>query len=143
MDGADKIATLLQNTPLAPGPDGSDNLFLAAGVGYAGIVQSMLQIPNINPNTPSEDGRAPLSLAARQDHQEIVALLLPHSTRDPNVLDTACAQSPLSWAIEKSRIGVVRLLSAGENVDCNSQDIHDQAPLSWAAEIGLPQLLLD
>ncbi|KAL3481690.1 ankyrin repeat-containing domain protein [Aspergillus californicus] len=136
-----EIESSHQNIHLSSPPDTGVVLSLAAEKGYAGIVQSILEIPDVDPNIQIRNGRTPLCLAAEQGHEEVVAALLRNQAVDPNLRDTVYDQSPLSWAAEKGNAEVIQFLLARTDIDRDSQDLHGQTPVSWAAEKGHHRIL--
>jgi ankyrin repeat protein len=63
----------------------------------------------IEVNSKDEDGRTPLSWAAKEGHEAVVKLLLAISTIEVNSKDKN-GQTPLSYAVEERHKAVVKLL---------------------------------
>ena len=78
------------------------------------------------------NGRTPLSWAARNGHEAVVRLLVAMGGVDVNSKDSK-GQTPLSWAARNGHEAVVRLLVAMGGVDVNSKDSEGQRALPWAA----------
>jgi ankyrin repeat protein len=93
----------------------------------------------------SRYGRTPLSGAAGNGYDTVVALLLAKDSIDPDLKDSQSGRAPLSWAAEQGHEAVVQLLLATGKVDIDSKDMNGRTPLSWAADRGhkaMVQLLL-
>jgi len=51
------------------------------------------------------------------DHEGTVELLLGREDVNPDIPDTECGQTPLSWAAENGHEGIVKLLLGREDVN--------------------------
>lgn len=129
---------------------------LAAYFGLEKIMIVLLsQRHNPDPNNKQE--QTPLSWAAKNGHEAVVALLLEKDGVDPDSKDEI-GRTPLSWAASNGHEAVVKLLltKSGSNpefkdtdhgrtqvfwaarpkVDLDFSDKNGRTPLSWAAENG-------
>ncbi|KAI9760034.1 MAG: hypothetical protein M1840_002750, partial [Geoglossum simile] len=68
----------------------------------------------VNTTATDEDGRTPLSWAARNGHEAVVKLLLAIEKVDLNSKDSSYGRTPLSWAAGNGHEAVVKLLLATE-----------------------------
>lgn len=85
-------------------------LMLAARLRYFGIVQSLLEHPDIDVNQQDTCGYTALSLAATNGFDDVVKLLLKRSDIDFNLVDHIVGQSALILAAESNHSKIVRLL---------------------------------
>ena len=91
----------------------------------------------VNPDSPSEYCRTPLSWAAEKGHEGLVRLLLVQKDVKPNTPDTKYGQTPLSWASQNGHEGVVKLLLGQKDVNPDTLDTtYGQTPLLWASQNG-------
>lgn len=66
---------------------GATPLYVAAEAGRLFVVKMLLQVPSINPNIATEDGKTPLTAAVNGGHTEIAVCLLQFRATDPNIAD--------------------------------------------------------
>jgi ankyrin repeat protein len=135
------VKVLLEN--LEKRVDARKLLSWAAEKGYKVIVTLLLENNNVDPDPKDEEGRTPLSFAAKAGHEAVVKLLLAIGV-DADSKDNH-GRTPLSFAVENEHEAVVKLLLA-MRVDANSKDNHGRTPLSFAVENehkGVVTLLLD
>jgi ankyrin repeat protein len=79
---------------------------------------------------------SPLHITSRYGLDYLVGGLLEQGV-DPDSMDRAYGQTPLSWAAGNGHEAVVRLLLARDGVDPDSKDyVEGRTPLSWAAGNG-------
>ena len=160
----DVVKLLLQQKHIQPDiPDtryGRTALSWAAGSGHEGVVRLFLS-PEfcvnpgsigrrwrvsevigtplgrkyVNPDRQDDDGRAPLSWAARNGHGGVVKLLLGRKDVRPDKPDNY-GKTPLSWAARNGRDGVVKLLLEREDVNPGKPDNYGKTPLMWAVRNG-------
>ncbi|KAH8728934.1 ankyrin repeat-containing domain protein [Phaeosphaeriaceae sp. PMI808] len=119
----------------------------AAYFGLAGIIQLLLEDPEVDPDSnDSYYGRTPLSWATIRGHEAVVKLLVDTSKVDVDSKDND-GRTPLSLAAESGYEAVVKLLVNTGKVDVSSKDSnYGQTPLSWAAKRGhevVVKLLVD
>jgi ankyrin repeat protein len=109
-------------------------------------VELLLTRKEIDPDCADEDGRTPLSRAAGENYEQVVAILIEQARLIPESKDAA-GRTPLSWAmncfvqgpfqrVTYQDCGVVKLLlnQSQDTVDPNSRDQEGRTPLSWAIE---------
>ncbi|KAI9770336.1 MAG: hypothetical protein M1840_003495, partial [Geoglossum simile] len=113
---------------------GRTPLWWAAANGYTGVVELLLAIRGVEPDSGDSSSQTPLSLAAGNGQLEVVELLLKRGAK----LDSKdkWGQTPLSWAAEKGQQEVVELLlERGARPDSKDSG-SDRTLLSRAAEKG-------
>jgi ankyrin repeat protein len=84
-------------------------LHLAAENGHKAVVQQLLEIEGVEPNSKDEYGQTPLSLAAEKGHVAVVRLLLEIEGVELNSKDNS-NWTPLRWATWNWHEEVRRLL---------------------------------
>ena len=84
-----KVADFLIIGIIAPKPNGSTPIILAAYRGHVKIVEFLAPLVD-NPNAPKPDGWTPLHLAARYGHVKIIEFLAP-------LVDKPNAPKPNGW----------------------------------------------
>ena len=94
----------------------------------------LLERADINPNqAETNDGRAPLSLAAERGYEGVVKMLLERADINPNQ-ETKYGPTPLSLAAEKGNEGVVKMLLEREDLNPNQADTkYGRTPIGLAA----------
>jgi outer membrane protein assembly factor BamB len=98
-------------TPLAGSAqtgDLGDDLIAAAKQGDAGVVKSLLA-KGADVNAKNAYGATALSFAADKGHLAVVKLLLQHKA-DVNVQDTFYKSTPLTWALGRKHVGIIKAL---------------------------------
>lgn len=115
----------------------SSALHIAAYFGLYRISESLLKEHNYDANsTIGHRGMAPLSVAARAGHCQILKLLLRQADIKFNLGDKM-KWSPLAFAAYYNQVGSVRtLLYTAEDVDVNLFDGNDTVPLLFATVHG-------
>jgi ankyrin repeat protein len=103
--------------------------------GDENMVPILLQAKGINPNTPDQDGRTPLSHAASRGQKKAVQLLLQAKGTNPNAQDKD-GWTPLSYAASQGHEKVVQLLLQAKGINPNTLDKDGRTPLSHAASRG-------
>jgi len=137
-------------------------LIWAASCGHEEVVELLLQQKVIQPDQPDTgDGRTALSWAAGNGHEGIVRLFLGprfvnpgrigrwlgKAPREAGLLfsrryvnpdsSSESDRTPLSWAAENGRDGIVKLLLGRRDVNPDTPDsMYGRTPLSYAAENG-------
>jgi ankyrin repeat protein len=121
----------------------------AAHLGHVHLVKQLLKVDGIDLNfADSKLYIAPLALAARSDHSDIVELLLDAPNIDPNVKDLSRA-SALLYACKRGHVSIVRKLLARDDVHVNTFGGIDGGmwnPLTaalWKGDLEIIKLLLD
>lgn len=125
-----------RNSPILP--KAISGLHVTARYGLLYLLRRLLiedGDTNIGVNSKDDDGRTPLSLAAKEGHEEVVRLLLKREDVNADPKDD-CGRSPLSWAAQNGHESVVRLLVEQNDIDFNLKDEDGRTPLSLAAEEG-------
>jgi ankyrin repeat protein len=107
-------------------------LSLAAGKGYAEVVQLLIKEGRLDPDETDKNGRTPLSWAASRGHKGVVKLLIARDDVDIDSKDNM-GWTPLSWAAGNGHAEVTELLLLKE-ADINSEDGHGRTPLSMTGE---------
>ncbi|KAI1359875.1 hypothetical protein F5Y08DRAFT_318569 [Xylaria arbuscula] len=90
-------------------------------------------------------GRTPLSYAAEQGHEAIIAILLTFDEVDPDAKDHG-DWTPLMYAAHYGHKATAKLLLESRKVFPDSEDVNGWTALTWAAEYGhdaIVKLLLD
>ena len=72
-------------------------------------MKALLEWDDVNPNTPDEGGRTPLSLAGENANEGILRMLLKRSDVYPALADRL-GQTPGSWGVISEDDEVVRVL---------------------------------
>ena len=167
------VRLLLREKQIQPdGGRGRTALSWAAGNGHEGVVRLFLaqkfinpgsvgrrwgksaRVVNllfgeryVNPNSISEYGRTPLSWAAENGHEGIVALLLERKDVNPDIRDWLYGQTLLLLAVRNGHEGIVKLLLGQKDVNLDTRDTeYGRTPLFWAAvkgREGIVKLLLE
>ncbi|KAL4884621.1 hypothetical protein BJY04DRAFT_181622 [Aspergillus karnatakaensis] len=132
--------------------DGWYALEWAAVHGFEGIVKLLLRGPpmslgkdlyfprlkGVRVNEKNKSWQTPLSLAAKEGHEEVAKLLIGKGA-DLELKDMR-GQTPLAWAAQKGHLGVVKsLVEAGAKLE--TTDIFDLTPLAHAAENEHPKVM--
>lgn len=129
--------------------DGQTHLHLAADLGHKEIVEALIK-KKFDVNSKTNEGATPLHCAARINHYEIVELLCENKANLDcqtylNSLDTSPMITPLSIAVKKGNLKIVKyLLEKGANP--YTKDFMFRTPLHEAAEycfFEAVELLLD
>ncbi|KAI1350231.1 ankyrin repeat protein [Xylaria sp. FL0043] len=124
----------LLQTPYMEVRDGNRRTPLSYAVegGYESIVERLLQISNINPDSEDDCGRTPLSYAAENGYQSI--LLLDSGTVDANLADNK-GITPLMSAAFAGETAIVQLLLDSGKVDVGYRDKEGRTAL-WTLSSG-------
>jgi len=114
---------------------GGTALTWAARNGHEGVVETLLEREDVNPDqADAEFGRTPLSWAAGSGHDGVVKTLLEREDVNPNCADIKYSRTPLSLAAERGHEGVVKTLLEREDINTDQADAEfGRTPLSWAA----------
>jgi len=142
---------------------GRTPLLWAAEGGHKEVVEKLLERNDVDPNIADTIcNRTPLSWAVENGHEVVVRMLLRRNDVNPNIADIRCGrglsmvtspgcyggirgvfgfgnyrQTPLGWAAESGREGVVKILLERNDINPNMADTkYGRTPLSWAAESG-------
>lgn len=89
---------------------GQTALMLAARLGYFGIVQTLLEHPEIDLNQQDTYGSTALSLAVTKGFGDVVKLLLKEPNIHVNLTDHIVGRSALILAAERNDLEIVKLL---------------------------------
>ncbi|KAH0547752.1 hypothetical protein FGG08_000009 [Glutinoglossum americanum] len=100
-----------------------------------GLLLRLFQEGVVDADAAGEDGRTPLSWAAKSGHGAVVKQLLDSGKVDVSSKDKF-GQTPLWRAAENGHEVVVKQLLGSSKVNPDSRDDHGQTPLSRAAENG-------
>ncbi len=118
------------------------SLMISSYFGHEALVRLQLE-KGAAVESKDDDGRTPLSWAARNGHEIVVTLLLEKAANVGSRGNDG--RTPLSWAALKGHEAVVKLLlEKGGDVESKGND--GRTPLSWAALNGheaVVQLLLE
>ncbi|KAM0424179.1 hypothetical protein ACHAPT_010548 [Fusarium lateritium] len=95
-------------------------LLYAAAHGHEQVVETLLQIPNIDVNPRDHKQRTPLSYAAEYGHDQVIEALLQTPSIDVNSKDEK-QRTALSYAAEYSPDKVVEALLRAPNIDIDSK----------------------
>ncbi|KAK1751192.1 hypothetical protein QBC47DRAFT_417605 [Echria macrotheca] len=128
----DQTDTLLGRTPLS----------FACEHGFDEIVEILLSLPVVNPNSRDSFHRTPLMYAAsggRKNKAILKMLLLAREETEPDAKDFY-GSTPLSIAVRKGCTQAVQTLLATGRVDCDAKDKFGRSPLSWVRLLSLPVL---
>ena len=105
----------------------------------APTVKALLEYDEADADARDNEGRTPLSRAAREGDPGVVEVFLQLGSRvDVNAKDVR-GRTPISWAAERvcredsSAIPVVKMLLKHDGIDVNARDDEGRTPLSWAA----------
>ena len=110
-------------------------LYMAASYGYVEVVKVMLEHPDVNVNTRSQERTTPLIIAAFKGHEAVVQVLLKDPRIDPNLRDDASATALLKASL-RGHAGVVKLLLLEDQLEVNVQDDRGWTALGRAASRG-------
>ncbi|KAK6523270.1 hypothetical protein TWF694_006159 [Orbilia ellipsospora] len=119
------VKMLIKNgaDPNATDDAGCTPLFRAIHHRNERIAESLLKKRDVDRDLPDDEGRTPLLLAATQDDESSVALLLSYGS-DPNIGDIH-GRTPLSQASKSHNSNIVRmLLGCGAHVDSTLRTEH-------------------
>lgn len=108
-------------------------LSLASENGHVGVVQALLEHPDVQVNQPSSSGLTPLAYAAMNGHKEVVRVLLGHPGIDVNSCDRE-NDTPLCLAASAGNVAVVETLLQSEHIDLNIKNTRQISPLLNAIE---------
>lgn len=123
---------------------GMSPLSLAAAMGHASILETLLmldQVVDVNFN----DGGSALMMAVSEGQNEIVELLLKVKDIDVNLVETSTGGSALQAAALLGHTDITRQLLLKEGVEVNRQSREGYSPLMMAARgghVGVVKLLL-
>jgi len=123
---------------------GCTPLAWAAHNGHAGVVKTLLEWEEVNPDMPGNKCRTPLSYAALQGREGVVKILLEREEVNPDKPDDY-GQTPLSYAAWEGHERVVKMLLEREEVNPDKSDDDDRTPLlyaSWEGHAGVVRILL-
>lgn len=94
---------------------------------------------NIDINYKDNKGRTPLSVAAGNDHCDIVQLLLKDTNIQPNNADNT-SWTPLFWAVIGNYHDTVATLCADKRVDVHHKDKRGRNVFVWACAEGMHEM---
>ena len=137
---APQVASLLFSTryvnPDSSTKSGETPLWWAAENGHEGVVKTLLERRDVNPNTSDTMfGGTPLSRAAEQGHEGVVKILLERNDINPNS-SSKIGEPPLLGAAEQGHEGVVKILLERKDINPNYLGQYGRTPLSCAAVNG-------
>lgn len=113
-----------------------DALRIAASDGHAGIVEQLLRIPQLDPNSTNsaDSGHAPIWVAAARGHTDVLRALLETGRADPNWAD-AYNTTALWIAAERGHGRAARVL-LDFGADPLVEDVDGKTPVARAARGG-------
>jgi ankyrin repeat protein len=114
---------------------GSNLVHIVSRYGLMNLLSCFLEMDKVDVDSKDEDGRTPLSWAARNGHEAVVKILLDTGKVDVDVRNRN-GWTPLSLAAGNGREAVVKMLLDTGKVDVDSKDNAGWTPLSWAARNG-------
>lgn len=104
------------------------------------IIRELLRHPEVNPNSPDDDGRTPLSHAVLTVNANAVEQLLATEDVDPNFVDEE-GNSALALAITNGFSDMVALLLASPEIDTSQKNESGDNSLSLAARMGYTSIV--
>ena len=107
------------------------SLHVTSYLGLPKIIRLLLARDDVYCDSKDEDGRTPLTWAARFGRPRAVKLLLAQDDVDPNSRDKY-GYTPLHWAVKKSHFQAANFLLGQDNTDPNSKDDVGTTPLLCA-----------
>ncbi|KAL9601837.1 MAG: hypothetical protein Q9179_002728 [Wetmoreana sp. 5 TL-2023] len=118
-------------------PWSASSLIITAYLGFETIVKQLLDTGEVDIDSKDDNnGRTPLSWAARYGHEAVVEQLLNTGKVDINLKDKYDGRTPLSLAAQHGHEAVVKQLLDTGKVDIDWKDNYGQTPLSRVAEGG-------
>jgi ankyrin repeat protein len=124
---------------------GSNLVHIVSRYGLMNLLSCFLEMDKVDVDSKDEDGRTPLSWAARNGHEAVVKMLLNTGRVDIDVRDRD-GRTPLSWAARNGHEAVVKILLDTGKVDVDVRNRNGWTPLSLAAGNGreaVVKMLLD
>ena len=100
------------------------------------FVKTFMKCPQIDINTVNEEGYTSLYLAAKENKNDIVKVLLASPNIDINKHVVKNKESPLMVSAEEGIPDVVRLMLAHAQIDVNKLDSHGMSALQKAMKKG-------
>ena len=100
------------------------------------ITKSILDRPNVDPNSGSRSGPTALGAACATANLDLVKLLLNREGIDINRRCTSLGRTPLFRAVDRGDVGIVKLLLDRYDINPNLPDNNGCTPLSWASQNG-------
>jgi len=95
---------------------GNPPLMWAARNGHEGVVKTLLELGDVNPDKPGNYDRTPLWWAALNGHEGVAKILLGRDDVNPQKPDNN-DQTPISCAAENGHGRVVKILLERDNVN--------------------------
>ena len=90
----------------------------------------------VNPDTPDEYGRTPLSFSAQNGHEGVVRILLERNDVNPNTVGILFHQTPLARGAQDRREGVLKILLERNDVNLGTADEDGRTQLLLATHNG-------
>ncbi|KAI9369438.1 ankyrin repeat-containing domain protein [Aspergillus egyptiacus] len=131
-----------------PSVSPSELLLAASALGDKEIVQQLLEREDTDPHTVDLRNRSAPMLAAKQGHDDIIRMLLPHMATPMETWTDLFGLSMLDVAIRTENLSTVRLVTETTDALFNARDRHGDTPLVLASKqqppsTALIQLLLE
>jgi len=123
---------------------GRTPLAWAAHNGHAGMVKTLLEWEEVNPDKADNDGRTPLSFTATGGHEGVTKILLGRGEVNPDKPDSS-NWTPLMHAAWSGHEGVVEVLLAREEANPDKPNNYGWTPLmhaAWKGHEGVVKILL-
>jgi ankyrin repeat protein len=125
--------------PNAQDARGRTALWWASSNGHSDVVKSLLDSKVVDTSLPNDSGNTPLAYACLSGDTTIARALLD-SGANPNTRDER-GMTPIIHTIERSYVGIVRLLLEYEHFKPDFADSQGRTPLSYAAAGGKKAIL--
>ena len=122
-----------------PSPPRGTALYYAALCGFSGVANYLIITHAEDINAKSGSWGAPLHVASKFGHDEVVGLLLQHNV-DVNITSRRAEWAPMHYASSSGHAKVVQLL-LGHGADINATDKWGNTSLFLASRDGHPEVV--